>query len=125
MIAQTTVAARRVDSTFRTLQAADAAIEAANADLEYQTQRWESFALVEGDLTEGQQPVTILDQLLDSQQRLANAESVFAQSEMEFKIAEIELKRALGLVLTYSNVPDGTDGNSTEPSATERYRPQQ
>lgn len=104
VISETQIAARRLDSAYKTMLAARAAIDASNADLEYQNQRWEAFALVEGDFAEGQTPVTMLDQLLDAQQRLSNAESIYSQAEFEFKKAEIALKRAEGTLLQHAQV---------------------
>jgi outer membrane protein TolC len=99
VVSETQVAARHLDSAYKTMHAAATAIESANADLDYQTQRWEAFALVEGDFSEGQTPVTLLDQLLDAQQRLSNAESIYSQSEFDFKKAQLALKRATGTIL--------------------------
>jgi hypothetical protein len=105
---ETQVAVRRLDSAYNTMQAAREAIQASIADLEYQNQRWEAFALVEGDFAEGQTPVTLLDQLLDAQQRLSNAESVYSQAEFEFKKADIGLKRASGVLLQYATLDGST-----------------
>lgn len=108
VVAEAQTAWRQVDSAFHTALAAGAAIEAARADLLQNEVRWESFALVEGDLTEGQTPTTLLDQLLDAQQRLTNAELTYSQALLEFKVAEIALKRARGICwITTAWVPPG------------------
>ncbi len=106
VVSETQIAVRRLDSAYKTMQASRTAMEASTSDLEYQNQRWESFALVEGDFAEGQTPVTLLDQLLDAQQRLANAESIYSQAELEFKKAEITLKRTSGVLLQYATIND-------------------
>ena len=104
IIAESQVALRRVASASETLLAAEAAIQAARSDREQFEKRWESFALVEGDHAEGQNPTTILDQLLDAQDRLASAETVYVQSERELKVAEVSLQRTMGTLLMTQNV---------------------
>jgi outer membrane protein TolC len=104
VVSEAHVAARQLDSAQKTMQAAAAAIAAGKAELDYQYQRWESFALIEGDFAEGQSPVTLLDQLLDSQQRLSNAEAIYSQSELEFKRAQLALQRATGTIAQVSGI---------------------
>ncbi len=109
VIADAQTSWRRVDSAYQTTMAASVAVDAARADLLQNEARWESFALIEGDLAEGQTPTTLLDQLLDAQQRLANAELTWSQAMMEFKIAEINLKRSMGTLLVYYQQPVDAD----------------
>ncbi len=104
VIAESQVALRRVESASETLVAATEAIRAAHADRNQFEKRWESFALVEGDLADGQNPTTVLDQLLDSQDRLASAELVYVQAERELKVSEVALQRAMGTLLMKQNV---------------------
>ena len=104
VIAESQIARRRVESAKETLVAATEAIHAAQLDLEQSEGRWESFALVEGDIMDGQTPTIVLDQLLDSQTRLVEAEFVYSQAEMELKIAEIALQRTMGTLLTHESV---------------------
>lgn len=105
VVAETQIAWRQVDSAFQTTLAAAESIKAARADLAQNEARWESFALVEGDLTEGQTPTTLLDQLLDAQQRLTNSELTYSQALRELKVAEIGLKRASGRLLVRYELP--------------------
>ena len=117
VIAESQKAVRRFESAFETLQSSAEAISAAEEDLKQQRKRWESFGLVEGDLTEGQNPTTILDQLLDAQQRLTNAELTFSRAELEFKSSEIELRRVSGTLLQQQNIGfSRTQSNSNVPS---------
>jgi outer membrane protein TolC len=104
VIAESQVALRRVESASETLVAAIEAIKAAHADRNQFERRWESFALVEGDLADGQNPTNVLDQLLDSQDRLASAELVYVQAERELKVSEVALQRAMGTLLMAQNV---------------------
>ena len=60
--------------------------------------------MVEGDIAEGVNPTTILDQLLDSQERLSQSEVVYAQAEQELKVAEVALQRAMGTLLMHQQV---------------------
>ena len=107
VIAESQISLRRVTSAKETLDAAAQAIDAASADLEQNFKRWESFALIEGDIADGQTPTTILDQLLDSQERLTAAELVYAQSELELNSAEVALQRTMGTLLMHENVAFG------------------
>ena len=104
VVAESQVSLRRVESAKETMQAAHQAIEAARVDLEQNFRRWESFALIEGDLADGRTPTTVLDQLLDSQERLTSAELVFSQAELELKSAEVALLRTMGTLLIHRNV---------------------
>ncbi len=103
VIAESQVAVRRLDSAQQTRQSAYIAILAAIDDLIHQNKRWEAFALVEGDAIDGQNPTLLLNQLLDSQERLAAAELIFAQAEFEIKAAEVGLYRTMGTLLRYQN----------------------
>ena len=107
VVAESQIALRRVTSAQETLAAALQAIEAARTDLEQNFRRWESFALIDGDLADGRSPTTILDQLLDSQERLSATELVYAQAELELKISEVALQRSMGTLLIQQNVSFG------------------
>jgi outer membrane protein TolC len=99
VIAESQIGFRRVISARETLTAAESAVSAAKVDLNQNHRRWQNFALIEGDITEGQTPTLVLDQLLDSQQRLADAEFTYSQALIELKVAEVSLKRATGTLL--------------------------
>ena len=107
VIAESQIARRRVISAKETLTAASEAIHAARLDMEQNEGRWDAFALVEGDIAEGQSPTIVLDRLLDSQERLAAAELVYAQAEMELKVAEVAMQRTMGTLLTHRSVNFG------------------
>lgn len=116
VVAESQVSLRRVASAKETMQAAHQAIVAARSDLEQNFRRWESFALVEGDIADGRTPTTILDQLLDSQERLASAELVFSQAELELKSSEVALLRTMGTLLIHRNVNLNKSFNGDLPS---------
>ncbi len=46
----------------------------------------------------------MLDQLLDSQDRLTNAEFIYSQAELELKLSEVGLRRVMGTLLLFENV---------------------
>lgn len=104
VIAESQIAQRRVASAIQTRDSAVVSIEASQADLEQQASRWEQFGLVEGDFSEGQNPVILLNQVLDAQERLAAAELIYAQSDLELKVSQIALQRTMGTLLMYQNV---------------------
>lgn len=104
VVAESQISLRRVNSAKETLDAALQAIIAARADLEQSFRRWDSFALIEGDFADGQTPTTALDQLLDSQERLTNAELVYAEAELELKSSEVRLQRTMGTLLIHENI---------------------
>jgi outer membrane protein TolC len=104
VIADAQLAHRRVRSALDTLKASYVAIEAASLDVGQQQQRWESFALVAGDVGDGNSPTTVLDQLLDSQDRLAAAELKYSQALYELQISIVALHRAAGTLLLHEGV---------------------
>ena len=114
VIAEAQIAYRRVTSALLTLDAAEEAIVAARADMTQNLKRWEAFGLVEGDLADGQSPVTILDQVLDSQERLTAAELIYAQAELELKISEVGLQRTMGTLLVELNIDPHAEASRTE-----------
>lgn len=104
VIADSQIALRRIESAVQTRIASQTAISAATDDLQHQQRRWEAFGLIEGDMMEGQNATLLLNQVLDAQERLAAAELIFAQSELELKIAEIGLQRAMGTLLIHQKI---------------------
>ncbi len=104
VIAESQVSYRRAISAYETLIASKQTIDAARADLVQNYKRWEAFAFIQGDLADGQTPTTVLDQLLDSQDRLANAELVYAQAEFELKVSELSVLRAMGSLLKHQDI---------------------
>jgi len=97
------------------LKATFVSIEAAQMDLAQQQQRWESIALIEGDVGDGNSPTIILDQLLDSQDRLAAAELRYSQALFELQIALVALHRASGTLLLHEDVAVHRSQNGWEP----------
>ncbi len=115
VIAEAQIAYRRVISASETLNAATLAVSAAKVDLNQNHQRWRNFALIEGDIAEGQTPTLILDQLLDSQQRLADAEFTYSQAIKELKISEVGLRRATGTLLLANEIQVTKENHGDQP----------
>lgn len=116
VIAEAQIAYRRQISAAETLKAATLAVSAARVDLNQNHQRWQNFALIEGDITEGQTPTLILDQLLDSQQRLADAEFTYSQAIKELKVSEIGLRRATGTLLMANQIEINKESLGDQPT---------
>jgi outer membrane protein TolC len=115
VIAESQVAHRRVVSAVQTRASAIVSIEASREDLSQQSSRWEQFGLVEGDFSEGQNPVTLLNQVLDAQERLAVAELIYAQADLELRVSEINLQRSMGTLLMYQNINFSTSAERELP----------
>lgn len=116
VVAETQVAFRRVVSAAETLKAARLAVSAARIDLNQNHKRWQNFALIEGDIAEGQTPTLVLDQLLDSQQRLADAEFTYSQALKELKVSEVGLRRATGTLLIAKEIQVTKERLSDQPT---------
>ena len=104
IVADTQQNHRRLASGMETLDAAQVALSAAQAELDQVLARWDSFAIVEGDWSEGQTQSLLLDQLLAAQQKLTSSEAIVTESEKEVKSAQIGLRRSMGVLLTYYQV---------------------
>jgi len=115
VIADAQVAARQLNAAFQTSQYSLAALQAAREDLQQHRQRWETFGLVEGDIVNGFSAATALDQLLTSQQRLADAEQVYAQAIVDLKVAEVVLRKATGTLLIHEQVTIQRNGEQGLP----------
>ena len=104
VVAESQIAYRSVKTALATLESSKIAIDAARQDLTQQLKRFETFALIEGDLIEGQSPTTVLNLLIDAQDRLMSAEGVYSQTMFDLQLAYIALNRATGTLLQHCNV---------------------
>ena len=104
VVAESQIAHRRIQSSLQTLKAAFSSIQAAAADLKQQQARWETFALTEGDAASGRTPTTVLDQLLDAQERLNSTELIYSQALLELQVAGVALNRVTGRLLMHEKV---------------------
>jgi outer membrane protein TolC len=93
------ISAREVATAYRETQATFAAVRAFTEDLETLQARKSLQAIGEETLM-----ASYLSTLLDSQDRRANAEEEFIRAAANYQIAIVNLERAKGTLLSYSNV---------------------
>lgn len=86
-------AVREVETTYREMEARYQAMAAAEADSEYLQRRWE---LLPGD---DRAASFLLEDLLDSQDRLATAEFEFTRAGVDYTLSLTRLNRATGTLL--------------------------
>jgi len=93
------ISAREVKTSYREMLSRFQSLQAAREDLRILNQRWESHAGA------GQKPaIGYLQLLIDSQDRLADAEEDFARSSAIYSVAMIHLQRAQGTLLKYEDL---------------------
>jgi len=92
------VAVREVETTFREMQSKYQSMVAAESDARYLQRRWESLP---GD---DRAASFMLEDLLDSQDRLAGSEFEFTQSQADYTISLTLLNRATGTLLKHERI---------------------
>lgn len=92
------IATREVETSYREMQARDAAVQAAEADVSYLHERWQ---VIPG---EDRAASFILEDLLDAQDRLADEEFRFADSQRAYMVSLTSLRRTTGVLLQHENV---------------------
>ncbi|HIQ20390.1 MAG TPA: TolC family protein [Planctomycetes bacterium] len=92
LMAEVEIAVRNVNTSYEQVQTAYRSMEAAASELRYYQERWR---LMPGDEDIAS---VILENLLLSQERLAQAEYAFAQSLVAYNISHIHAKRAEGIL---------------------------
>lgn len=96
--AEVEVAVREVQTTHRELESKFRAMQAEQAEIDYLTQRWKL-------LPDDQQGAgVVLDDVLRAQERLADSEAEFAQSQLAYNMALVELKRVTGSLLEWEAI---------------------
>lgn len=93
------ISAREVATAYRETQAKYAAVKAFTEDIETLTARRALQAIGEDTLM-----ASYLSTLLDSQDRRANAEEEFIRAAANYQISIVNLERAKGRLLAYTNV---------------------
>ncbi len=101
LMMETKVAAREVRTSDREFKAKYHAMQAASKRLENIEQRW---AAIPGKETSFG---LYLDDVLNAQVQLADAEFEFAKSETTFNLSLMNLKRATGMLLQHEQIQDG------------------
>jgi outer membrane protein TolC len=98
---EVTISAREVATAYRETQARAQSVNAFNEDLSTIEARRSVL------LTNGSNEIQVsdyLDRLLDAQDRRANSEEEFIRSAANYQIAIVNLERAKGKLLSYSDV---------------------
>jgi outer membrane protein TolC len=101
LLMETKVAAREVRTSEREFKAKYHAMQAATKRLENLEQRWQ--AIPGRETTVG----LYLDNVLQAQVQLADAEFEFAKSETTYNLALMNLKRATGTLLQHEQISEG------------------
>jgi outer membrane protein TolC len=96
--AEVEVAVREVSATYRELVGRYRAMQAAEAEVQYLTRRWE---VLSGDERSAS---FLLEDLLNAQDRLAVEEHAFASAQRDYTLSQILLKRATGTLLQYERI---------------------
>jgi hypothetical protein len=96
--AEVEVAVREVITSFREMHARFKAMEAAARDVAYIERRWK---LLPGS-DEG--AVLLLEDLLNSQERLVDEEYAFLRAQVDYSLSMIEWRRAIGTLLQYEEL---------------------
>ena len=96
--AEVEIAVREVETTYQELQAKRELVLAAQADTTYLHKRWESLP---GDERSAS---FLLEDLLDSQDRLASAEAAYSQAPVDYTLSLVRLNRSMGTLLQEEKV---------------------
>ena len=95
------VAAREIETSNQELTAKRQAMDARSAQLDALTRRWERLT------GEDVSASLALENLLISQERLAQAEFEYLQSQLTYNLAQMNLKRSTGLLLRTEGINIG------------------
>ena len=104
------IAVREIDTSSQEMQAKRQAMEARSAQLDALTKRWKR--LPGEDLSAS----LALENLLVAQERLADAESEYLQSQLTYNLAQMNLKRSTGLLLRTEGINIGSTLESDLPT---------
>ena len=92
------VSVREVSTTYGEMRANYRAMEAAEADVNYLYDRWQTLPGTERTASR------YLEDLLDSQERLNAAEYAFLDAQNKFSVSHVQYLRAVGTLLEHENV---------------------
>ena len=92
------VAVREVLTSHRELEAKRRAMQASEAEVEYIRRRWE---VLPGD---DRSASLLIENLLQAQERLLNAENEYLSSLLTYNLAQMNHKRAIGVLLDFEQV---------------------
>ena len=92
------VAVHEVISAYQALKAKYRAMEAAALEVDYLLQRWQLLPAENGSAS------LLLEDLLDAQDRLTEAEQGVLESALAFNLAQVAYKKATGTLLQFSQI---------------------
>lgn len=98
-----------VNGTWDSLPARRSATRAAEIEVEYLTSRWELLPIDNGSAS------LLLEDLLDAQDRLNDAEQALLESSLEYILSQVAYKRAVGGLLNQHNIATSRDFPSELP----------
>lgn len=91
------VSAREVQTTYQEMVGRFHSMAAARRETGYLADRWETLPELNDSVT------LLLEDLLDSQERLADEESAFVGAQVQYSIAIVQLKQAMGTLFRVGN----------------------
>lgn len=91
------VSAREVQTTYQEMVGRFHSMSAARRETSYLVDRWETLPELNDSVT------LLLEDLLDSQERLADEESAFVSAQVQYSIAVVQLKQAMGTLFRVGN----------------------
>ena len=94
-ITEVELAARETNTAYQDLVEKKLAVDAMQAEVDYLTQRYQELPAQEDSL------VSLVDSLLDAQDRLAAAESEFLESQIAYAMSWVNLRKATGTLLRF------------------------
>ena len=94
------IAVREVQTAYQEMQGRYEAMLAAANESEYLTDRWRTLPGADDSVT------LLLENLLDSQERLADEEAAFAQAQFDYSVSTIKLKQATGTLFLVNSVSE-------------------
>ena len=95
------VAVHELNAAFESLPAKRRAMEAAAEEVDYLKDRWQLLPVDNGSAS------LLLEDLLDAQDRLTEAEQSMLQSSLEYSLSQVTYKRAIGTLLNQNGVAIG------------------
>ena len=92
------VAVHELNAAFESLHAKRRAMDAANAEVDYLLDRWQLLPIDNGSAS------LLLEDLLDAQDRLTDSEQSLLQSTLEYGLAQVTYKKAIGALLSHNSI---------------------
>ncbi len=98
-LTETEVAIREVQTTHREMRGKFDAMVAADNEAKYLLDRWRTLPGLDDSAT------LLLEDLLDSQERRTDEEGAFVESQVNYAVALVRLRKAMGTLLRFDRSP--------------------